>query len=121
MLPHFQRVQTLRGELKRSEVRSGMRFQLTTKEFILQRDYRTYRIALENILGLVECSDEEFKRNQGLTMANHRTSGKPYKIVTTLMHTVSPNGVVEQSRVSFYTRLSVPFASQLESLLGASG
>lgn len=116
VLNRFPKIQTLRGELKRSEIRAGVRYQLTTEEFILQRSHRTYRIALRNILGLVECKEDEFR------VAFHRGSqleagGQPYKIVATLLYLVSPSGVIEQQGVSLYMRLSKPFARQLGRLL----
>ena len=115
----FPKVQSLQGELKRSEVRAGVRYQLTTHEFVLQREQRTYRIALDNVLGLVACSDEEYRVHAGRVFGRG-THGRPYKIVATLMYLISPAGVIEQSRVSFYARLSPPFASQLEKLLSRS-
>lgn len=48
-MPTFSRVLSLRGELKRTEIRGSIRYQLTTREFILQRQQRTYRIALEPV------------------------------------------------------------------------
>ncbi|MCL6443285.1 MAG: hypothetical protein K6T83_07505 [Alicyclobacillus sp.] len=110
----FPKVPWLRGELKRSEIRAGVRYQLTTQEFVLQRESRTYRIALDNILGVIECDDTEYRAH---AFQADRGSGKPYKIVATLLHLVSPSGVIEQAQVSFYTRLSNPFARYLEGLL----
>lgn len=117
-MPHFPRIESLRGELKRTEIRAGIRYQLTTREFVLQRQQRTYRIALENVIGLVECDDDEYRLGQ-LHGAAEESSLRPYKIVTTLMHLVSQRGVVEQERVSFYTRLSSSFARQFETLLSS--
>ncbi len=118
-MPHFPRVESLRGELKRTEIRAGTRYQLTTREFVLQRQQRTYRIAFENVLGLVECSDDEYRLNGPLYRTVEQGAGRPYKIVTTLMHLVSPRGVLEQERVSLYTRLSSSFARQFEILLSS--
>ncbi|WP_274433830.1 hypothetical protein [Alicyclobacillus sp. ALC3] len=115
-LNRFPKVQTLRGELKRSEIRSGVRYQLTTEEFILQRSHRTYRIALRNILGLVECQEDEF-RGAWVRSGVLESGGHPYKIVATLLYLISPAGVIEQNSVSLYTRLSPPFAKQLSHLL----
>lgn len=117
-LNRFPKVQVLRGELKRSEIRSGIRYQLTTEEFVLQRSQRTYRIALKHILGLVECSELELRGHQSLHPGlTAQAQGHPYKIVTTLLYMVSPSGVLEQSGVSLYTRLSAPFARQMNHLL----
>ncbi|MCF8563495.1 hypothetical protein LLE49_01895 [Alicyclobacillus tolerans] len=121
-LLRFPTVKSLRGELKRSEIRGGIRYQLTTKEFILQRPEQTYRIDLEHILGVTECSEEEIKAPP-LRSVRSRVSGtgKPYKIVATLLYSITPNRVIEQSRVSFYTRLSPAFARQLSELLMQTG
>jgi len=120
----FTRVKALRGELKRSEIRGTTRFQLTTKEFVQQRPSHTYRIALENILGMTEC-DESFAKNTDALPTAGLYGGLPpgakiYKIVATAVHLVLPSGVVEQEAVCFYTRLSAPFAKQMESLLTSS-
>lgn len=117
----FPHVQRLRGELKRSEIRNNVKYQLTTQEFVQQRGQTTYRIPLDNIIGIVECDGTEFARH-----AHHLSSTKPdsfgraYKIVANLLYSVSPAGVIEQAQVSFYTRLSRPFALQLESFLQTS-
>ncbi|MBX5437179.1 MAG: hypothetical protein IRZ33_08175 [Alicyclobacillaceae bacterium] len=118
-MTRFPKIESLRGELKRSEVRSGIRYQLTTREFILQRDRRTYRIALQDILGLIECTDSELAGQMHLAVGAH-AAGKPYKIVTSLLYQISPSGVREQTFVSFYTRLSPAFASQMAGLLASS-
>lgn len=108
----------LRGELKRTEVRNNMKYQLTTKEFIQQRGQTIYRIALENIIGFIECDALEFA-NHVHPLAGQRPDsfGRPYKIVATVVHLVSPGSVVEQSKISIYTRLSRAFAQQLEQFL----
>lgn len=117
----FPKVKSLRGELKRTEIRNHIKYQLTTKEFIQQRGRTTYRIAIDSILGFVECSDTEFARHltPGTATRSDRF-GRAYKIVASVLHHVTDNGVIEQTQVSFYTRLSTTFASQLESIL-ASG
>lgn len=88
----------------------------------MQRGQNTYRIALSDILGFMECDENEFRshihRLGGLSASE---ANRAYKIVATVVHSVTPVGVVEQFRVSFYTRLSNPFASQMEHLLGKSG
>lgn len=118
----FPQVKRLRGELKRSEVRNQVKYQLTTREFIQQRGRTTYRIALEHILGMMECSDAEYARHaKPLFASSPDPFGKPYKIVALVMHLVTEAGVIEQHRVSFYTRLSPPFAAQMENLLSANG
>ncbi|WP_067617431.1 hypothetical protein [Alicyclobacillus acidiphilus] len=116
----FPKVKSLRGELKRTEIRNRVRYQLTTKEFIQQRGRTTYRIAIDNILGFIECSDSEFSRHlaPGIGYEPDRF-GRAYKIVASLLHHVTDNGVIEQTHVSFYTRLSASFAKQLESILAA--
>ncbi|MDQ0188227.1 hypothetical protein [Alicyclobacillus cycloheptanicus] len=93
---------------------------MTTEEFILQRSQRTYRIALDNILGLMECPEDEFRLHGGFDQERAQACGRPYKIVTTLLYLVSPAGVIEQSRVSLYARLSAAFADQMTALLRAS-
>lgn len=117
-MQRFTRVKMLRGELKRTEVRNNIKYQLTTKEFIQQRGQTTYRIALENIIGFIECDALEFA-NHVHPFAGLRPDsfGHAYKIVATLVHLVSPGGVVEQSNISLYTRLSRAFAQQLEQFL----
>jgi len=118
----FPKVKRLRGELKRSEVRNQVKYQLTTREFVQQRGRTTYRIALEHILGMVECSDAEYLRHaKPLFGSTPDPFGKPYKIVTVLMHLVTEVGVIEQQGVSFYTRLSPGFAAHMENLLAESG
>ncbi|MFB5191056.1 hypothetical protein [Alicyclobacillus fastidiosus] len=118
---YFPKVKMLRGELKRSEVRNSVKYQLTTKEFIQQRGHTTFRIALENIIGFVECDDAEFSRHvHRLSSGRSDGFGRAYKIVASVLHLVSPSGVVEQAQVSFYTRLSRPFAQQLEDCLQSS-
>lgn len=116
----FPKVKMLRGELKRSEIRHGVRYQLTTKEFVQQRGRTTYRIALDHILGFVECDDAEFAGHVAQAGSRRDGYGRPYKIVASVVHLVSDNGVIEQSQVSFYTRLSRPFASQFETLLAST-
>lgn len=113
----FPKVQMLRGELKRSEIRGGVRFQLTTREFVQQRGTQTFRIALEHILGVVECTDSDLRSR---AFSNHvpiDSYGRPYKITATTVHLISTSGVSEQHQVSFYTRLSTAFAKQLECIL----
>ncbi|MDP9728227.1 hypothetical protein [Alicyclobacillus tolerans] len=113
---HFPSVKSLRGELKRSEIRGNMRYQLTTKEFIQQRESHTYRIALQNILGMTECDEKEAK-NLKMSWTNSSKYGKLYKIVANAMFVILPNSVVEQRSVQFYTWLSPAFAEQMEALL----
>ncbi|WAH38914.1 hypothetical protein [Alicyclobacillus dauci] len=121
MMYRFPKVKMLRGELKRSEVRNNVKYQLTTKEFIQQRGHTTYRIALENIIGFTECDNKEFTRHvRSISSTRPDGFGRAYKIVASILHLVSPAGVVEQSQVSFYTRLSSPFAKQLEAYLETS-
>lgn len=117
----FPKVQSLRGELKRCEIRSGVRYQLTTKEFVFQRGLATYRIALSNVLGLVLCTDDEYHRHAHLTLQSYSgPTGDAYKIIATTLYLVSPTGVVEQNRVTFYTRLSPGMAAQFAALLQVS-
>ncbi|EPZ49043.1 hypothetical protein [Alicyclobacillus acidoterrestris] len=117
---HFPKVKMLRGELKRSEVRNSVKYQLTTKEFIQQRGQTTFRIALDNIIGFVECDDLEFSQHVNRLSSGRSDAGRAYKIVTSVLHLVSPSGVVERGQVSFYTRLSRPFAQLLEDYLQSS-
>ncbi|GLV13841.1 hypothetical protein Heshes_15250 [Alicyclobacillus hesperidum] len=118
----FPKIKMLRGELKRTEIRNQVKYQLTTKEFIQQRGRTTYRIALEHILGFVECADSEYDRHAKPVYGTKPDRfGKPYKIVANLMYLITESGVIEQSRVSFYTRLSSHFAKQMEILLGSNG
>lgn len=114
----FPKVKMLRGELKRSEIRNSVKFQLTTHEFIQQRGSTTYRIALENVIGFMECDPSEIARHVNfVSSVKPDTFGRAYKIVASVLHLVSSNGVIEQEQVSFYTRLSRPFAQQFEALL----
>lgn len=118
----FPSVKGLQGELKRSEIRGGIRYQLTTQEFVLQRNYQTYRISLQHVLGITECSEEELAAPTSVFVRSSAGgSGRPYKIVATVLYLVTANRVIEQTRVSFYTRLSTAFAAQLTELLGNVG
>ncbi|MFD1674910.1 hypothetical protein [Alicyclobacillus fodiniaquatilis] len=118
---HFPKVKMLRGELKRSEIRHGTKYQLTTKEFIQQRGQTTYRIALDHIIGFVECDDKEIINHAHRLLGSSRDPyGRAYKIVANIVHLVSPSGVIEQVHVTFYTRLSRTFAQQLENFLRAA-
>lgn len=111
----FRAVPSLRGELKRTEIRMNTRYQLTTKEFVLQKNGSTYRIALENVLGMMECTPED---SHSHIFSDGSSFGVPYKIIATLLHIVLPHGVVEQNGVSFYIRLSPAFAKQMTVILG---
>lgn len=118
MIYRFPKIKMLRGELKRSEIRNSIKYQLTTKEFIQQRTGSTYRIALDNIIGFVECDDKEFSNHAFHSFGRGGEKfGRAYKIVASVLHSVTQNGVIEQSNVSFYTRLSSPFAKTMENLL----
>jgi hypothetical protein len=88
---------------------------LTTQEFILQRDRKTYRIALDSILGLIPCHAEEIP-----SVGTAGGIGTLYKIVATVMHVVLPTRVIEQERVSLYARLSPGFAGLLTKALDGS-
>lgn len=112
LLSRFPSVPMLRGELKRSEIRGGLRYQLTTQEFVLQRNSKTYRIALDSILGLVPCHSEDIPWTDSAG-----GTGALYKIVATVMHIVLPSQVVEQEGASLYTRLSPGFARVLTQAL----
>lgn len=116
-MPSFPKIQSLRGELKRTEIRGMTRCQLTTREVVVQRPQRTYRISLDNIIGVLECEEDEYRQSHG--SKPYGDSGRPYKIVTTLLYLISPAGVIEQTSVTFYTRFSRAFATQLERLLHA--
>lgn len=115
---YFPKVKMLRGELKRSEVRNSIKYQLTTQEFIQQRGRTTYRIALEHIIGFVECDDRELSQHINLVSNGQPDSfGSAYKLIASVVHVVSESGVIEQCQVSFYTRLSEAFAKQMDAML----
>ncbi|MFC4766508.1 hypothetical protein [Effusibacillus consociatus] len=95
----FINVKSLAGELKRTEIRRGVGYKLTTKEFILQRDDQTYHILFEDILGLIQ---------------RDRSDGQPdekgtHKIITNKIRVYNRSGVFEKGAATLYASLSDSF------------
>lgn len=116
------RVKQLAGELRRTEVRRNTGFQLTTKEFILQKEDMAYHIALEDILGVIEDRGQEPFPDAGLsgeTRVTAPTGPEVVKIVAVRMRIHRPSGTVETGAGTLHVRLSAEFRQQLLNLLHA--
>ncbi|BCJ86624.1 hypothetical protein [Effusibacillus dendaii] len=95
----FIPVKSLAGELKRTEIRRGIGYRLTTREFILQRDDQTYHILFEDILGLIERKAEDGRPDEKGT----------HKIITNRIRVYNRSGVFEKGATTFYASLSDNF------------
>lgn len=121
----FINVKALSGELKRTEIRRGMGYRLTSKEVILLREDISYHIFLEDILGLIARDEEEateYGRVIGDTFVStlgtqHATT---YKIVVHKMRVYNRSGVFERGASTLYANLSSGFSQQLVELLQAN-
>lgn len=95
----FINVKSLAGELKRTEIRRGVGYKLTTREFILQREDKTYHILFEDIIGLIERTPVE----QSIDMLG------THKIITSKIRIYNRSGVIENGAATFYATLSDEF------------
>jgi hypothetical protein len=118
----FINVKTMDGELKRTEIRRGMGFRLTTKEMILLREDVSYHIYLDDILGIISKEEDEeglHKVKIGDTEVAHHFGASAYKIIVTKMRVYNRSGVIERGSSTLYTQLSDGFCKQLFELLNA--
>jgi len=116
----FIHVKLLAGELKLTEIRRGVGYRLTTKEFILMREDTSYHIMLEDILGVILRDNEEeaeFAVQMGDTRFVHQFGTAAYKIVATKMRIYNRSGVIEQGPSTLFTQLSKDFSMRMEELL----
>ncbi|ADG05768.1 hypothetical protein [Kyrpidia tusciae] len=113
------RVKALRGELRRTEIRRNTGFQLTTQEFVLQKESQAYHIAFDDILGVVEQgSPPAFPEEwSGDTRVPAADSPGVVKIVATNMRIHRPGGITETGAGTLHVRLSEEFTLQLLRLL----
>jgi hypothetical protein len=120
-LNRFVNVKLMEGELKRTEVRRGIGYRLTTKEFILLREDTSYHIFLDDILGVIEKDEQDnlstHQERYGDTHVIHQFGGRTFKIVTTKMRIYSRSGVVEKGASTLFTTLSNGFCEHLVTLL----
>jgi hypothetical protein len=120
LVNNFINVKALSGELKRTEIRRGVGYRLTTKEFILLREDVSYHILLEDILGVMSRDEEETTTHTekiGDTTISHTFGSSSYKIVVTKMRIYNRSGVYEKGSSTFYTQMSDGFTKQLIELL----
>ncbi len=119
MIDRFINVKSLSGDLKRTEIRRGVGYRLTTKEFILLREDISYHILLEDILGFMSRDEEESVHLEmyGDTQVSHSFGTSSYKIVVTKMRVYNRSGVFEKGSSTLYTQLSDGFSEQLVELL----
>jgi len=123
MMNRFINVKALSGDLKRTEIRRGVGYRLTTKEFILLRDDVSYHILLEDILGVMLRDEEEasvHRETVGDTHVSHHFGTSSYKIVVTKLRIYNRSGVYEKGSSTLYTQLSDGFCEQLFELLQAA-
>jgi hypothetical protein len=116
----FVNVKSLSGELKRTEIRRGMGYRLTTKEVILLREDVSYHILLDDILGIISREDEEVNVDLGVsgdTQIGYQFGGSSYKIVATKLRIYNHSGVYERGSSTVYTQMSDAFSQQLVELL----
>lgn len=119
----FVNVKSLSGELKRTEIRRGMGYRLTTKEVILLREDVSYHIFLEDILGVISRDEEEVSVDLGMsgnTQVGYQFGGSSYKIVATKLRVYNRSGVYERGSSTVYTQMSEAFTEQLVELLQAN-
>lgn len=93
----FINIKSLAGELKRTEIRRGIGYRLTTKEFILQREDQTYHILFEDIIGLIERDPAE---------SDDRGT---HKIIANRIQVYNRSGVFEKGAATLYASLSDSF------------
>lgn len=117
---HFINVKAMAGELKRSEVRRGVGYRLTTKELVLLREDQSFYILLEDILGIFSQDDEDVSTHthkSGDTKVKHHFGRSTYKIVAHKLRIYNRSGVHEKGSMTLYTHLSDGFSKQLLALL----
>ncbi|WP_018132211.1 hypothetical protein [Effusibacillus pohliae] len=95
----FIQIKSLAGELKRTEIRRGISYKLTTKEFILQREDQTYHILFEDILGLIQRDTADGRPDDKGT----------HKIITNKIRVYNRSGVFEKGAATLYASLSESF------------
>lgn len=95
----FINIKSLAGELKRTELRRGIGYKLTTKEFILQREDQTYHILFEDILGLIQRESADGRPDEKGT----------HKIITSRIKVYNRSGVFEKGAATLYASLSEGF------------
>ncbi|HEU4965385.1 MAG TPA: hypothetical protein VFV52_16280 [Bacilli bacterium] len=118
----FVNVKSLAGELKRSEVRRGVGYRLTTKELVLLREDQSFHIYLDDILGVFSQDEEDVTTHTekvGDTKVSAHFGRSTYKIVTHKMSIYNRSGMHEKGSSTLYTSLSDGFSRQLLSLLKA--
>ncbi|MDI3257454.1 MAG: hypothetical protein QJR01_06975 [Kyrpidia sp.] len=113
------RVKPLRGELRRTEIRRNTGFQLTTKEFVLQKQDQAYHIAFEDILGIMEQGTHPTFPGEwsGETWVCAPDTPGVVKIVAANMQIHRPSGVMETGAGTLHVRLSDEFIQQFLGLL----
>lgn len=119
----FVNVKTLSGELKRTEIRRGVGYRLTTKEVILLREDVSYHILLEDILGIISRDEEPVSVEvamYGDTQVAHSFGGSSYKIIATKLRIYNRSGVFEKGASTLFTQMSDAFSEQLLTLLQAN-
>jgi len=120
----FINVKSMSGELKRTEIRRGVGYRLTDKEFILMREEASYHILLEDILGVTlrDEVDQILSPVQvGDATFTHAWGGaESYKIVAMKMRVYNRSGVYERGASTLYTSLSSGFSRQMHELLLAT-
>jgi hypothetical protein len=122
-MDRFINVKQMSGELKRTEIRRGVGYRLTTKEFILLREDISYHILLDDILGIISRDEEEVSSHTvtlGDTTVTHQFGSSSYKIVATRMRVYNRSGVHEKGSSTLYTQMSDGFSRQLVELLTAN-
>ena len=119
MLNNFINVKQMSGDLKRTEIRRGIGYRLTDKEFILLREDISYHILLDDILGVVSRDEEEnvHMERYGDTKVAHSFGTTSYKIVAMKMRLYNRSGVFEKGSSTLFAQLSEGFCRQLVQLL----
>ncbi|GIM44915.1 hypothetical protein DNHGIG_04640 [Collibacillus ludicampi] len=112
----FMPVKSLTGELKRTEIRRGTAYKLTTNEFVLQREDTAYVIDLNKILGVIACDPSETSTHTDLIGDTHVSTHfgqSSYKIIATEMLIFTRHGVSERGASTLHTSLSDDFTRLL--------
>lgn len=104
----FIQIKSLAGELKRTEIRKGIGYRLTTKEFILQREDQAYHIFFDDIIGLIERDPAEWDERG------------THKIITSRIQVYNRSGVFEKGATTFYASLSDGFSRLMVDFLERS-
>ncbi|MGZ4123298.1 MAG: hypothetical protein ACXVOI_08820 [Tumebacillaceae bacterium] len=115
----FVNVKSMSGELKRTEIRRGVGYRLTTKEVILLREDVSYHIYLDDILGVISRDEEEvnIESMSGDTQVGYQFGGNSYKIVATKIRIYNRSGVFEKGSSTVFTQMSDGFTQHLIELL----